>query len=244
MSHATLYHGDCLERMRAMPDACVDAIITDPPYCAGSVSESGRSAAKYQGLRQGTAARMGWFVGDNMTTAGLAWLLRMVAFEARRVMRHTGHMLCFMDWRMSPTLLPAIESAGLRYQNLVVWDKGVMGLGCGFRSNHELIGHFTNGSPEYHDASRGNILRHSRVRSGDREHQTQKPVGLMRDLIAVTVPPGGVVLDPFAGSGSTLLAAITSGRDAIGIERDAGFVEIAERRVGEQPSLFPEERPA
>jgi DNA modification methylase len=231
IGRATLYCGDTLACMAAVEG--VDALITDPPYCSGSVSEASRSAAKGQGLRSETITRLGWFTGDNMGTAGLVFLLRSVAFEACRVLPPTGSMLTFCDWRMVPNLAPAIESAGLRYQNMVVWDKGAMGLGAGFRSQHETILHHTNGSPAYHNLGTGNVIRAGRVTADEREHQTQKPLDLMAKLIRVVCPAGGVVLDPFMGSGSTGVAAIQAGYGFVGIERSPDHFETACRRIRE-----------
>jgi site-specific DNA-methyltransferase (adenine-specific) len=226
----TVIHGDALQAMAAMPAGSVDAIITDPPYCSGSVSEASRTAAKGQGLRSENLSRFGWFMGDNMGTAGLVFLIRAIAFDAVRLLRKSGSFLCFCDWRMVPNLAPAIESAGLRYQNMVIWDKGSMGLGNGFRAQHEVILHLTAGRPEYQDRSVSNVLKYPRVGT-EREHQTQKPVALMEQLIRVVCPPGGVVLDPFGGSGTTGVAAQNLGREAICIERDAAHVETARRRL-------------
>lgn len=226
---ATLYLGDALEIMEALGP--IDAVITDPPYCSGSVSEAARSAAKGQGLRSGNIAKLGWFVGDNMGTAGLMSLLRSMAFRALKIMRTEGSLLVFCDWRMVPNLAPCIESAGLRYQNMVVWDKGAMGLGMGFRAQHEIILHFTAGSPKYHDLGTSNVLKSARVSAADREHQTQKPIDLMQRLVRVACADGATVLDPFMGSGSTGAAALSIGRHFIGIERDPGYFDIACKRV-------------
>ena len=226
----TVIHGDALQVMQGMQAASIDAVVMDPPYCSGSVSEASRSAAKGQGLRSENINRFGWFVGDNMGTAGLVFLLRSVAFESIRLLRGSGSLLVFCDWRMVPNLAPAIESAGLRYQNMVIWDKGSMGLGAGFRAQHEVILHFTAGSPEYHDKGLSNVLKCPRV-GQDREHQTEKPVSLIEQLIRVACPPSGVVLDPFGGSGTTGVAAQNLGRGCICIERDAQHVETARRRL-------------
>lgn len=226
-----LRQGDCLEVMRGMADASVTAIVTDPPYCAGSVSEASRTASKGQGLRSKNLRRFGWFTGDNMGTAGLVFLLRAVAFEGLRIVRPSGSLLCFCDWRMLSSVQPAMESAGWRYQNLVVWDKGNMGLGRGFRAQHELILHFTAGKPEYYNKGTSNVLTEKRVHTSRKLHQTEKPIALMRRLIRVVCPDGGVVLDPFMGSGSTGVACAAEGVDFIGIEREAEYVEIARRRI-------------
>jgi site-specific DNA-methyltransferase (adenine-specific) len=241
---ATLYLGDCLEILPTL--AKVDAVITDPPYCSGAVSEAGRTAAKGQGLRSENIARFGWFVGDNMGTAGLVFLLRSVAFRALEVMEPSGHMLFFCDWRMVPNLAPAIESSGARFQNLVVWDKENMGLGLGFRAQHEMILHFSAGSPKYHDLGTSNVIKAGRISAADREHQTQKPVSLLTRLAEVVTAPGGVILDPFMGSGSMGVACAEVGRAFVGVERDAHHFETACRRIEEaqkQAALFPHEEP-
>ena len=162
IGNATLYLGDCLEVMGSSIER-VDAVLTDPPYCSGAVSEAGRTAAKGQGLRSENLARFGWFVGDNMGTAGLVFLLRSMAFRALEILNPEGHMLVFCDWRMVPSLAPAIESSGARFQNLVVWDKESMGLGLGFRAQHEMILHFSAGSPKYHDLGTSNVIKAGRI---------------------------------------------------------------------------------
>jgi site-specific DNA-methyltransferase (adenine-specific) len=201
IGRATLHLGDCLQVMEGIDRT--DALITDPPYCSGSVSEASRSAAKGQGLRSENIRRLGWFTGDNMGTAGLVFLLRAAAFEAVRILPPEGSMLTFCDWRM----------------------------GLGFRAQHEIILHHTNGSPAYHDMGTANVIRSKRVSADDREHQTQKPMDLMERLIGVVCPPEGTVLDPFMGSGSTGAAAIKAGRAFIGIERDPEHFETACRRL-------------
>lgn len=240
--------GDALDLVRALPDASVDAIITDPPYCSGAVGEAQRQRADGQGLRSETRRRLGWFVGDDMGTAGLVWLLRALAFEAARVLKPGGSLLVFCDWRMVPNLAPALESGGLRWVNLIAWDKGAMGLGAGFRAQHELALHYTRGVGAFHDATHGNVLRVPRVHTSERVHQTEKPVGLIRQMVPVVAPPQGIVVDPFCGSGAFGEAALLEGRRYIGCDRDADNVATACGRCDgaaggfassdAQPSLF------
>jgi DNA modification methylase len=225
-----LHCADGLTVLASLADASVDCIVTDPPYCSGGVSEASRTQAPGQGLRSENVRRFGWFTGDNMTTAGLLFLIREVAFESCRVVKPSGSLVVFCDWRMVPTLAPAIESAGLRYQNEIVWNKGSLGLGTGFRGQQEKALHFTYGSPEYHAADVGNVITLPRI-GKDREHQTQKPTKLLRDIIRVVCPPGGTVFDPFAGSGSTGVAALAEGRRAILVERDPGHYATALKRL-------------
>ena len=236
MESQRIIEGDALETLAGL-EGPFDVVLMDPPYCSGSVGEAQRTAATCQGRRSdGCGSRFGWFVGDNMGTAGLAFLLRHVALAARSVLAPSGHLLCFTDWRQVPNLAPAIESSGLRFQNLVVWSKP-MGLGLGFRASHELVMHFTAGSPEYHDKGTGNVITCGRSRS--EHHPTQKPVEVLERLLRVTCPPGGRVLDPFAGSGSTGIACQRLGLSFVGIERDGGLVEVARKRL-EPVGLFDE----
>jgi len=229
-----IHHGDCLEVLRGIAAGSVDAIVTDPPYCSGGFSEAQKKSATHQGLRSETIAdgKARWFTSDAMTTNGFLYLMRAISNEAMRLLKDGGSMVCFCDWRMYPMLSGALESSGLRLQNMIVWDKGGAGLGRGFRPQHELMIHLTKGVGVYHSMRGVNVYGAKRVHSTRREHPTQKPVELMAELIDVVCPLGGVVLDPFAGSGSTGVAAVASSRRFIGIERDAEFCGTAARRIG------------
>ena len=229
----TVVDGDCLSTLHTLPTGYADVLLTDPPYCAGGVSEASRVQAPGQGLRSETIRRFGWFTGDNMTTGGLVFLLRAMAFEACRVVKPTGHLVVFCDWRLSNSLAPAIESAGLRFQDEIIWDKQHMGLGNGVRKRHEKALLFTFGSPKFHAANVASVLTYPRVSKKDREHQTQKPVELLRDIIRLTSPVGGMVVDPFAGPGSTGVAALLEGRNALLVERDPEHAATARRRIAE-----------
>ncbi len=229
--YARLYRGDCFDAIFGEPTGSIDAVVIDPPYCSGGISEASRTRAPGQGLRSENIRKFGWFTGDNMGTAGIAWLLRKVAVESRRVVKPSGSLLVFCDWKMHAAIQPAVESAGLRYQGLVVWDKGSMGLGTGFRCQHELVLHYTYGSPTYYAMDVGNVVGGGRVRVGDREHQTQKPVALMKQLLRVVAPGDGRVLDCFMGSGSTGVAALGLGMKFIGAEHDADHYETAKTRL-------------
>ena len=233
-----IYTGDALGICN-IPSGSIDALIFDPPYCAGAISESQRTKLTGQGLRSENIRRFGWFIGDNMGTAGLAYLMRQIALIGANIIKPTGSLLTFCDWRMVSSVQPAIESAGLRFQNLVIWNKGSMGLGNGFRCQHELILHFTLGSPEYYDKGVSNVITCSRVSRLDKVHQTQKPVELMMALIRVVVPRNGIVVDSFCGSAATCIAAKCLGRRYLAFEIDPATAELARTRVRMTPSPLP-----
>lgn len=222
-----LLTGDCIEQMRALPDESISCVVTDPPYSSGTRREASK------GLRKSmTRAREDdkWFDSDSLTTNGFVYLMRQCALEWNRLLVPGGHALVFIDWRMMPALAGAIESADLRHLGLLVWDKTYFGMGSYFRNQHELILHFSKGKglpPQRRNA--GNVLPYKPVRNG--KHPTEKPVDLMKDLISVVCPPEGVVLDPFAGSGATGVAAAELGLSFIGIERSPEYAQLALQRI-------------
>lgn len=220
-----LYVGDALDIMAELLSC--DAIITDPPYASGTRKEAGKSSSGAM-LRGERFARRPLDL-DQMTTTGFVWLMRAIAIAGRDLLPDGGSLLSFIDWRQWPNLVGAIETANLRVQGMVVWDKGHFGLGNGFRSQHELVLHASRGVPTIYDRGTGNVLSCARARPVD--HPSPKPVDLMARLMRVVVPPGGLILDPFAGSGSTLVAARANGYRAIGIEADESYGEIAANRL-------------
>lgn len=239
--------GDCLSVIPTLP--IVAAVVGDPPYSSGGFTQAAISKAKGQGLRSETLREEGWFAGDAMTAAGAAFLLREVALACYRRSSPKATLTFFTDWRVLSINAPAIESALWRFQNLLVWDKQSAGLGAGFRAQHEMAMHFSKGAPIYHSARHGNVLRARRVPADDKHHGCEKPIELMATIVETVSAPREIVLDPFMGSGTTLVACANSGRSGVGIELDPEYFEIACRRVEEayrQPTLFvapPAERP-
>lgn len=226
-----LHEGDCLELLHGLEPESVHAVVTDPPYCSGGHQEaSKRSAGSYIAGLPG--ARLDWFSSDDMGTPGATWLLREVARGAHRALVPGGSVLMFTDWRMVPVLVPVLESAGLRYQNLVVWDKPGTGPGRGFRSSHELVLHLCKGVGDFYTVDARNVLTVSRVHGSKKVHPTEKPVELLEQLVRVVTPPGGTVVDPFAGSGSSGVAALRLGRSWIGAEVSPTFCDAIRRRLG------------
>ena len=225
----TLYHGDCLEVLHSLDDGSVDGLVTDPPYASGARTEAAKSSsgAMVRGVRW--AAKP--IENDQMTSTGFVWLMREVSYAARHALVDGGAFACFIDWRQWPNLVGAIESTNLRINGMVVWDKESYGLGNGFRSQHELVLYASKGVPTPHNRSTGNVLRAKRVNNDD--HPSPKPVSLMEEIISVCSPMGGVIVDPFAGSGSTIIAARNLGRRAIGVEIEERYCEIIAKRLAQ-----------
>lgn len=231
-----LMHGDCLEVADQLGDGEFHLVLTDPPYSSGTRREGAKGVRRSMNRTTDDAE---WFGTDCLTTNGFLWLMRACAREWRRLLIHGGHVLSFIDWRMMPALAGSIESSDMRHAGLLVWDKVSIGMGSCFRNQHELILHFTKGvgrNPARRDTP--NVLSYSSIRNG--VHDTQKPEELLERLICTTTFPGESVLDFFAGSGSTLAAAKTAGRRALGIEVEERYCEICANRL-RQEVLFPAE---
>jgi len=225
----TLHHGDCLDVMRSLDDRSVDVVLTDPPYSSGGRRENSRSVRKSMNRAM---ADDEWIRGDAMSTAGFVYLMRMCGIEWRRALKPGGHALSFIDWRMAPNLGAALETADLRQHPTLVWDKGRLGMGAIFRNQHEFIVHFSVGTPsppQRRDVP--NVITCKPVRSQD--HPTEKPSALLQTLLSVVAAPASVVLDPFAGSGSTIYAALALGHSAIAVEADERYCEVIAKRLSQ-----------
>lgn len=220
---------DAIQGMSKLLDASVDLVFTDPPYCSGATREAGRTTVN-KTMTRGARGEGQWFGSDSLSTAGLQHLLRCAALEWRRVLAPGGHILCFTDWRMNEAMAVAIESADLRRCNVLTWDKTHFGMGECFRNQSEFVLHFSKGKGAAPlNRKTPTVIQAKPVRNG--LHPTEKPQDLLRRLIETLCPPGGVVLDPFAGSLATALAAASTGRRAVVIERDERYFDAGLDRL-------------
>jgi site-specific DNA-methyltransferase (adenine-specific) len=204
-------HGDCLTVLRSLPDACVDAVVTDPPY-----------GISYRSKRLGTVA--------NDSRPFVWWL-----HDAHRVTREGGSLVCFCRWDVQESFRLAIDWAGWRVRSQVVWDKGVHGAGdCAaqFGPQHEVMWFATKGRFRFPGRRPVSVLRAARVPHGRCVHPTEKPVVLMTALVEAVTAPAALVLDPFAGSGSTGAAAVELGRRFLGVEMEGRHVDAGRARIG------------
>lgn len=231
----SLHNCNCLELLRQIPSNSVDAVITDPPYSSGGLSLAQRSAPperKY--VHSGTKVQRPTFTGDNRDGRGWAFWATLWLSECLRVVKPSRYALVFTDWRMLPTATDAMQAGGFTWRGIIAWDKTE-----GSRSPH--TGYFRHQCEYVVWGTKGvskkstwggpwpGAFRHS-VCQSDKHHMTGKPTNLMRDLLQA-VPPGGLVLDPFAGSGTTLVAAKLTGRQGIGAELEQSYCAIAAERL-------------
>jgi DNA modification methylase len=161
---------------------------------------------------------------------------------------HDGGVLAtFIDWRGYPTAIAAAVKLGLAPLNLIVWAKTNAGMGSLYRSQHELLPLFKKGTASHinnvelgkRGRWRSNVWTYpgasslgSDARRGLKDHPTVKPTALLEDALLDVTNRGDIVIDPFLGSGSTLIAADKTGRVCRGVELDPLYVDLIVRRYG------------
>lgn len=215
----------------------VDLVITDPPFnvkIEGNVGGLGRIRHPDFAMASGEMSR------EEFTTFLAAAFSHIVAHAADGALSFV-----FMDWRHLREVLDAGETSFSELKNVVVWNKDNGGMGSLYRSKHELIFVFKVGTGPHinnvelgrHGRNRSNVWDYpgiSSMRRGRLEelamHPTVKPVALIADAMKDASNPKGLVLDPFAGSGTILIAAEKTGRHAAAIELAPGYVDVAVRR--------------
>jgi site-specific DNA-methyltransferase (adenine-specific) len=231
----TLYCGDVLRVAGELGGLPVDAVITDPPYSSGGFTRGDRMGdpvKKYK--HSGTKARRSTFSGDNRDARSWARWCNLWLSDCRGLTADRGYILMFSDWRQLPTASDAIQGGGWLWRGLVSWDKTGAARAPHkgyFRHQCEYVLWGTNGRCKI--ATHGGPWPGSftiPVLQSDKHHLTGKPTRLMEQLVQC-VPEGATVLDPFAGSGTTLVAAVKQKRRGVGIELDRRNCEIAARRI-------------
>lgn len=220
-----IIQGDCIEELKKLPSNSIDSVVTDPPYMIGATSV-GRPDSK-----AGT-----WVDMENSAYWFAAWMQ-----ECKRVLKSTGYLLCFGNWRSIPVLIRALAMSEMPATSCMVWDKDWIGPAGKrqLRPRYEVVIFSAMPEARIDDRSAPDIFK-CKWQAGNMKttkHPAEKPVELILHLCRLTTPPGGTVLDPFAGSGTTGVAAKQEGFDFILIERDPEYIEIARERLGE-PALI------
>lgn len=228
--------GDCLDPaagLASLPDRSIDVVVTDPPY---AITQEG---VWHVGARGKGKRRFDFFEGDADWRATTAFVVR-AAEECIRLAKRPGSAYWWCGHREFGPLVSLYESRGWATR-LLVWAKSAPPLpppGSGWPSGAELCVYaFERGRTWNHGGSNpppNNVFRLDSFRHGQPgkvNHPTQKPEALINPLIFASSHPGDTILDPFAGSGTTGIAAIHLGRNFIGWERDPKYHALAARRL-------------
>ncbi|MDR0443261.1 MAG: site-specific DNA-methyltransferase [Treponema sp.] len=251
IGNCTLYLGDCLAVLPTLGK--VDAVVTDPPYSSGGFTRGDRTletSRKYQ--QTGLEKYFDNFSGDSRDQRSWVYWMSFWISLALRVLE-PGAMFClFTDWRQLPATTDALQCGGGVWRGIAVWDKqNGRPFPDRFKSSAEYIVWGRNG-PRKIDMKDKDSVYLPGVFSFPfpsplkREHSTQKPIELMKNLVQVA-RPGKTILDPFMGSGTTGVACVEQGRCFVGIELNEKYFAVACKRIEEawraqekQPGLFPD----
>jgi len=241
--------GDCIDVMRGIPDASIDAVFADPPY---NLQLGQKTLYRPEDQTAARAVRDDWdaFASPmEYNEFSRAWLA-----ECRRVLKPNGAMWTIGSYHNIFQVGAIMQELGFWILNDVVWVKTnpmPNFRGTRFTNAHETLiwatprktGKYTfnyetmkklNGGKQMRSDWDMNIcLGEERLKAADGKslHNTQKPMDLLRRVILASTKPGDIILDPFVGSGTTPAVARELGRQFIGIERQESYVVAARERV-------------
>ena len=212
--HPNVINGNCIEEMKKMSAESVDLIVTDPPY--GIDVDTAQTFGKSS--PQNTRFEDGEFETFD--------LLDKAVKEMYRVLKPDRHMYMFFAIDKMTPLMKLLLKHGFEVHHIpLIWDKGSGGYpsqSTTFTHSYEPFLHISKGRRKLNGTPR-DLFSIKRVPPDRKIHPTEKPCELLRDLIEFSSFPGETVLDPFSGSGATLVAAKECNRQAIGIELDTGY---------------------
>lgn len=199
--------GDCAKALQNLPSECVDLVVTDPPYFVRYKDRNGRTIAN----DANPDSVLGAFT------------------DLYRVLKPNTLCISFYGWKRIDAFYRAWMKAGFHAVGHLVWHKSYSSSRGFLQARHEQAyllakGHPTKPAEPIEDVRPWEY-------TGNSVHPTEKAVSILKPLIESFSPFGGLVLDPFAGSGSTLVAAALAGRRYLGIELEAKYCQLARRRL-------------
>lgn len=210
------YGADSVEKLQEFEDNKIACVVTDPPY-----------GVDYENYRDNDRPEFGEDAPDALD------LLYDVLEELKRVCKANAHLYVFFPTKLYPEFRDACSEFFEVEEVPLVWVKnnitpngGADGYKKRYAGKYETVFHLRaeNGdSRELNGGSSANVLEHARPGENDRWHDSQKPISLWEELLTNSTGAGETIMDPFAGSGSALLAAKRSGRHYIGIEQDDSY---------------------
>ena len=212
---------DAVTWLGTLEDESVDLAVTDPAY---ESLEKHRAIGTTTRLKRSKASSNDWF--SIFPNARFPELFQ----ELYRVLRRDRHLYMFCDAETMFVVKPIAEAAGFRFWKPIVWNKKRIGLGYHYRCSYELVLFFEKGKRKLNDLSIPDILEEKSIRGG---YPAEKPSALSSVFIRQSSEPGELVIDPFMGSGSVGVAALSQGRSFAGTDLCAEAVTITERRLRE-----------
>jgi DNA modification methylase len=204
---SNVVHGDCVQVLSQVSSESVDFVLTDPPYITKYVSRD----------------------GQRITNDDRADWLQPAFKQIFRVLKKDAFCISFYGWHQVDKFMQAWRIAGFRPVGHLVFQKSYSSKEVFLSYRHEMAYLLAKGNPRLPEQPIADVLQWKY--SGNKFHPTQKPVSNLMSLIKSFSKPGSLILDPFCGSGSTLVAAAILGRRFMGIELSSEYCDTARRRT-------------
>lgn len=214
-----LQQSDAVHWLRTLPGEVADAIITDPPY---ESLEKHRAIGTTTRLKHSKASSNDWFAifpNDRFEE---------LFVEVYRVLRPNSHFYLFCDQETMFVAKPVAEACGFKFWKPLVWDKMKIGMGYHYRARYEFILFLEKGKRKLNNLGIPDVIQAPRVHKG---YPTEKPAHVSQVLIEQSTDLGQLVVDPFMGSASTGVAALTSGRNFLGNDISPESMKLARDRL-------------
>ncbi|MDK3075168.1 site-specific DNA-methyltransferase [Sedimentitalea sp. JM2-8] len=224
-----MHRGDARELLRGMPAESVDCVVTDPPY--QTISGGNGESATHKRPTGMLADNDGKMFEHNDVK------FREYLHDLYRVLRDPGHIYLMVNFLNLEAALAEMRRAGFRVHNLLIARKQNATPNRWYMKNVEYT-IFARKGAAFPINDCGSMTCHDwKNPVGNKTHPTEKSVDLMRMYVENSTQPGDIVLDPFAGTGSTGVACKLSGRSFVGCEFDVTYLTIACKRIGVMPCL-------
>jgi site-specific DNA-methyltransferase (adenine-specific) len=230
-----VHEGEALAVLRLFPDASIDCLATDSPYSSGGFTRGDRAAGTVAKYSKAELRPQAAFAGDNRDQHAFHFWCCLWLSEALRAAKEGAPVVLFTDWRQLPVTTDALQAGGWVWRGVWPWVKPQ-------RTTRPQMGRFAAGaefavwgtkgdSPDRKDVGcLPGWIECASPMGEDRLHLTPKPVPVMERAVSIC-PPGGLVLDLFAGSGPTAEACLATGRRCIVVEQDPAHAKTIRTRI-------------
>ena len=227
-----LFNGDCLSELSKIENNSIDCVMTDPPY--GIAYKSNKQRGDTHNGKE-VKVRDEFYFAETAGDKTLPVDYLNIVFDK---LKDNTAMYAFCQWSKWSELEVAVKRCGFTVKNMIVINKSNHGMGDvkgQYAPKHELLMYATKGRHILDNSQLGrgcDVFNGKVLFSGSvRRHPNEKPVAWLEPFIKRSCPVGGIVLDPFMGSGSTGIACLNTKRDFIGIEIDEKFFGEANKRL-------------
>ena len=221
-----LYLGNTLTLIKQLENNCIDLVITDPPFKLNKTTGSMTSSSK-QDKWQGNL-----IAGDKCANIENDIKFSDWLGEVYRVLKNESHFYVFVNDKNVQDMLNEATKVKFKLHNILVWKKNNCTPNRWYMKNCEFVLFFHKGkSFPINDLGSSQFLEYKNISGKNKLHPTQKPTDLINKLILNSTKENDIVLDPFAGSSSTLISAIENNRQYLGFEIDSKYYNISLNRI-------------